>query len=127
MKTIFGCAVAGFVTLVSFSSQAQDVIAAPPPPPEAYVAPAIVYQTPVVYQAPVIYQAPVLYQAPVVYAPAVQTYGAVEVPAPTATIVYVGGPCPRVENYYNKCASSPVIYFGGHQARREGYNFSLPR
>jgi len=125
MKTFFGCAIAILVlaTVCSPRCGAQDYA---PAPPVAFVAPAIVYQTPVVYQGPVVYQAPVLYQAPVVYAP-VQTYGAAEVCQPTATIVYVGGPCPRTEAYYNNCASSPVVYFGGTQARREGYNFGLRR
>jgi hypothetical protein len=124
MKAVFGCAVAVLATMCGSRCGAQEYVS---PPPGAFVAPAIVYQTPVVYQAPVIYQAPVLYQAPVVYAP-VQTYGAAEVCQPTATIVYVGGPCPRTEAYYNNCGPScPVIYFGGGQARREGYSFGLRR
>jgi hypothetical protein len=63
-------------------------------------------------------------QAPVYYLPPAVTQCSVAC-QPVSTVIYIGGGYSRTRNFYANCnAGTQVIYFGGQQACRQGYQFN---
>jgi hypothetical protein len=49
-------------------------------------------------------------------------------PRPATTVTYIGSGHVYTRYYYASCnPGAQVIYFGGHQACQQGYQFNLPR
>ncbi|MDB6018742.1 MAG: hypothetical protein JWR19_3231 [Pedosphaera sp.] len=110
MKLIFFLLAAGL--LATLSSLAQDA-----PLPDEPGAPVIYYPVPVVYQAPVYYINSVNSE------PTAPPYC-----PPASTVTYIGGGHNHTREFDPACNSgTQVIYFGGGQACRQGYQFSRSR
>lgn len=93
--------------------------------PVIYEAP-VVYYGPVIYAAPVIYANPAAYEQPVVYspiAPGSDMGGFYSTYYFSPNVIIVGQPENYEGGYCYPNYTWPVIYFGGHQAATQGYNF----
>ncbi|MDB6110809.1 MAG: hypothetical protein JWR69_2559 [Pedosphaera sp.] len=121
MKTMFLLLVTGLLTAAPIHAQNACL------PVAGGYGCALAYPMPVIYQAAVAYMGPVIYPAPVYcLSPAVAQCRAAR--QPVSTVIYIGGDYSRTRNYYANCNSgTQVIYFGGQQACRQGYQFNRPR